>query len=79
MKKVADRWERKRSSPIQNEFSLEPLSLARARSVKAYLVKNFSIDPKRIGTEGMGNSAPLVKEKTKAAALVNQRIDIETL
>jgi OmpA-OmpF porin, OOP family len=59
--------------------SLVPLSLARARSVKAYLTRNFSIDPERIETMGMGNTAPLVKEKTKEAALVNQRIDIEML
>jgi outer membrane protein OmpA-like peptidoglycan-associated protein len=56
-----------------------PLSLARARSVKAYLVKNYDIDPKRIKTEGIGNTEPLVKEKTRSAALVNQRVDVEML
>jgi outer membrane protein OmpA-like peptidoglycan-associated protein len=56
-----------------------PLSLARARSVKAYLVKNYDIDPKRIKTEGLGNREPLAREKTKGAALVNQRVDVEML
>lgn len=59
--------------------SMIPLSLARARSVKAYLVKNYDIDPKRIKTEGLGNSEPLVREKTKGAYLVNQRVDVEML
>jgi outer membrane protein OmpA-like peptidoglycan-associated protein len=53
------------------------LSLARAESVKAWLVKTFGIAPERIQTRGFGNSKPLVSaDKSKEEQAPNRRVEL---
>jgi adhesin transport system outer membrane protein len=54
------------------------LSLARANSVKAYLVSK-GIDAKRIRTEGRGESQPVADNATAEGRARNRRVDIEVL
>jgi OOP family OmpA-OmpF porin len=53
------------------------LSLARARSVRSYLIDHFSIAPDRIEATGYGSSRPL--PDFPPAALQQRRVEISTL
>jgi len=55
------------------------LSQKRADSVKAYLIKNFSIDPKRFVTVGKGSSNPLGPNETEDGRALNRRTDIKVV
>ena len=54
------------------------LSLARAESVKAYLVSK-GIDAKRIRAEGKGESQPIADNATAAGRAKNRRVEIEVI
>nr|WP_137892497.1 TolC family outer membrane protein [Ramlibacter sp. 2FC] len=54
------------------------LSLARAESVKAYLVGK-GVDAKRIRTEGRGESQPVASNATAEGRAKNRRVDIEVV
>mgnify|MGYP001279794220 CR=1 FL=1 len=54
--------------------SNEKLSLARAESVKAWLVAK-GIDPSRISTKGYGEEKPIADNKTKEGKQKNRRIE----
>ncbi len=53
------------------------LSLARAESVKAYLVEHFGIDPERLATVGWGPEK--LKDPQNPAGGVNRRVEITNL
>lgn len=55
------------------------LSQKRADSVKAYLVKNFSIDPKRFVTVGRGSGNPVAPNETEDGRALNRRTDIKVV
>ena len=55
------------------------LSQKRADSVKAYLVKNFSIDPKRFVTVGKGSANPVAPNETEDGRALNRRTDIKVV
>lgn len=55
------------------------LSQKRADSVKAYLVKNFNVDPKRFVTVGKGSSNPLAPNETEDGRALNRRTDIKVV
>ncbi len=55
------------------------LSEKRAESVRAYLVKNFSIDPKRFQTIGHGSENPVAPNTTEAGRQQNRRTDIKVV
>ncbi len=55
------------------------LSQKRAESVKAYLVKNFNIDPKRFQTIGHGAENPVAPNTTEAGRQENRRTDIKVV
>lgn len=53
------------------------LSLARAESVRAWLVENMGVDPGRVDTRGLGRSRPLVSpEGTIEEQQLNRRVEI---
>jgi len=54
------------------------LSLARAESVKAYLVSK-GVDRQRIRTEGRGESQPVADNATAEGRAKNRRVDIEVV
>ncbi len=54
------------------------LSLARAESVKTYLVSK-GVDAKRIRTEGMGKSQPIADNATAEGRAKNRRVEIEVV
>lgn len=54
------------------------LSLARAESVKAYLVSQ-GVDVKRVRAVGKGESAPVADNATKEGRAKNRRVDIEVV
>ena len=54
--------------------SNEKLSLARAESVKAWLVAK-GVDPSRISTKGYGEEKPIADNKTKEGKQKNRRIE----
>lgn len=56
----------------------QKLSLARAESVKAYLV-NQGVDAARIRTEGKGESQPVADNKTAEGRAKNRRVEIEVV
>lgn len=56
-----------------------PLSQKRADAVKAYLVKNFSIDPKRFVTVGRGSSNPVAPNTSEDGRALNRRTDIKVV
>lgn len=56
----------------------ERLSLARAESVKAYLVSK-GVEAKRIRTEGKGESQPIADNATKEGRAKNRRVEIEVV
>ncbi len=60
-----------------NEFN-QRLSLARAESVKAYLV-NQGIDAARIRTEGKGESQPVADNATAEGRAKNRRVEIDVV
>ena len=51
------------------------LSEARAQSVKAMLVEN-GIDPKRLKTEGKGETQPVASNDTAEGRAKNRRIEV---
>lgn len=51
------------------------LSERRAKAVKDYLVKNHSIDPNRMTTQGFGESTPIASNDTKEGRAKNRRIE----
>ncbi|MCK6616751.1 MAG: OmpA family protein [Cyclobacteriaceae bacterium] len=53
------------------------LSQARADAIRAYLVYEFKIDPKRITAIGYGGSKPIVEEKTEDDRRLNRRVEFE--
>jgi len=50
------------------------LSRRRAESVKAYMVKNFGIDPARLSTVGYGESRPIADNNTRDGRMKNRRV-----
>ena len=60
-----------------HDHNLE-LSLARAESVKTYLVSQ-GVGEDRLQTRGAGPDEPLVKEKTRVARQKNRRIEFRVL
>jgi OOP family OmpA-OmpF porin len=53
----------------------QKLSLARAKSVKKYIVDTFGIEAARIDAKGYGFSKPVDSNKTKAGKAKNRRIE----
>ncbi len=53
------------------------LSLDRGRSVKRYLIANFTIVPTRMKVIGFGASMPLVPNRSNANKQLNRRVEIE--
>jgi outer membrane protein OmpA-like peptidoglycan-associated protein len=51
------------------------LSQKRAESVKAYLVKHYSVDAKRLSAKGFGGSQPIADNKTAEGKSKNRRVD----
>jgi NitT/TauT family transport system substrate-binding protein len=62
-----------------NEGANKTLSAKRADSVKAYLVKNFNLDPKRFVTVGQGSSKPVAPNETEDGRALNRRTDIKVV
>jgi OOP family OmpA-OmpF porin len=56
----------------------EKLSLARAESVKRYLVSK-GVEPNRIYTEGKGPRQPVADNKTAQGRQANRRVEIEVV
>ncbi len=54
----------------------QKLSVARAESVKAYLLSK-GIEKSRVYTEGKGEANPVADNKTAAGRAKNRRVDIE--
>ena len=54
------------------------LSLARAESVKDYLVSR-GVDIKRVRAVGRGESQPIADNATRAGRALNRRVDIEVV
>jgi outer membrane protein OmpA-like peptidoglycan-associated protein len=54
----------------------DPLSLKRAESTKAYLVKN-GIEAGRLTTAGFGSKQPIADNKTAEGRRLNRRIEIK--
>jgi cytochrome c553 len=54
------------------------LSLARAETVKKYLIEQ-GVDPDRIVTKGMGPADPIGDNKTKAGRALNRRVEIRSV
>jgi OOP family OmpA-OmpF porin len=50
------------------------LSQQRAESVKAYMIKNFGIDPARLTTVGYGESRPIADNNTRDGRIQNRRV-----
>jgi OOP family OmpA-OmpF porin len=61
-------------SPAMNQ----KLSVARAESVKAYLVSK-GIEANRVYTEGKGEKSPVADNKTKEGKAKNRRVEIEVV
>ncbi|MFT3706460.1 MAG: phosphate ABC transporter substrate-binding/OmpA family protein [Archangium sp.] len=61
------------------EAANKTLSAKRADSVKAYLVKNFNLDPKRFVTVGQGSSKPVAPNETEDGRALNRRTDIKVV
>jgi outer membrane protein OmpA-like peptidoglycan-associated protein len=53
------------------------LSVKRAETVKAYLVKH-GVDPGRIITKGLGSAEPIGDNNTKAGRALNRRVEIRS-
>jgi outer membrane protein OmpA-like peptidoglycan-associated protein len=53
------------------------LSQARADAIKAYLIRQFKIDDKRITAIGYGSSKPLVEERTDQDRKLNRRVEFD--
>lgn len=53
------------------------LSAARAKAVKAYLIKK-GVAADRLSTQGMGSADPVGDNKTKAGQAANRRVEIHT-
>jgi NitT/TauT family transport system substrate-binding protein len=62
-----------------NEGVNKSLSQKRAESVKQYLIKNFSIDPKRFITVGKGSANPIAANDTEDGRALNRRTDIKVV
>jgi OOP family OmpA-OmpF porin len=56
----------------------QKLSVRRAESVKSYLISK-GIDPKRVYTEGKGESQPVADNKTSDGRARNRRVEIEVV
>jgi len=63
---------------VGTEAYNQRLSLARANSVKAYLVSK-GVDRQRIRTEGRGESQPVADNATAEGRAKNRRVDIEVV
>jgi outer membrane protein OmpA-like peptidoglycan-associated protein len=55
------------------------LSLARAKSVKKYLLKEWGVASKRIKTKGYGPDFPIADNSTEEGRAENRRIEIKCL
>ncbi len=55
------------------------LSAKRADSVRNYLIKNFSLDPRRFVTVGQGSSKPVADNTTEDGRALNRRTDIKVV
>ena len=53
----------------------QKLSIARANSVKDYLVNVFKIDPNRLTTDGKGDTEPVADNKTPESRAQNRRVE----
>ena len=62
-----------------NEAANKTLSQRRSDSVKAYLVKNFNLDPKRFVTIGQGSAKPMAPNETEDGRALNRRTDIKVV
>jgi OOP family OmpA-OmpF porin len=55
------------------------ISKARAEAVKSFLVSRHPIEPRRIYTEGKGQSQPVADNATPEGRAKNQRVEIEVV
>lgn len=62
-----------------SEAANKTLSQRRSDSVKAYLVKNFSLDAKRFVTVGQGSAKPIAPNETEDGRALNRRTDIKVV
>jgi outer membrane protein OmpA-like peptidoglycan-associated protein/ABC-type taurine transport system substrate-binding protein len=62
-----------------SESTNKTLSQKRAEAVKTYLVKNFSIDPKRFVAVGKGSTNPMASNETEDGRALNRRTDIKVV
>ncbi len=62
-----------------NEGVNKTLSQKRAESVKNYLIKNFSIEPKRFIAVGKGSANPIAPNDTEDGRALNRRTDIKVV
>jgi outer membrane protein OmpA-like peptidoglycan-associated protein len=62
-----------------NEGVNKSLSQKRAESVKNYLIKNFSIEPKRFIAVGKGSANPIAPNDTEDGRALNRRTDIKVV
>lgn len=60
---------------VGNPGANNKLSLARAESVKKYLMENFGIEGSRLSTAGYGSSRPIADNATQDGKRQNRRIE----
>ncbi len=54
----------------------ETLSIARAEAVRAYLLANMELDPRRIAAVGYGETRPIASNESREGRARNRRIDL---
>jgi len=62
-----------------NEQVNKTLSQRRAESVRQYLIKNFTIDPKRFVAVGKGSANPVASNDSEDGRALNRRTDIKVV
>lgn len=53
------------------------LSLRRAQSIKAWIVKNYHVDPNKINAVGYGESQPIASNSTPSGRRLNRRVEFK--
>ena len=62
-----------------NEVVNKTLSQKRAEAVRLYLIKNFTIEPKRFVAVGKGSANPVASNDTEDGRALNRRTDIKVV